>query len=57
VHYNIQHLVAQANLTVGKNWQQGVVTGQFNFPADELAYINAHSILSIISRCAAPRPA
>jgi hypothetical protein len=45
VHYNIQHLVAQANLTVGKNWQQGVVTGQFNFPADELAYINAHSIL------------
>jgi hypothetical protein len=26
-------------------WQQGVVTGQFNFPADELAYIDAHSIL------------
>jgi hypothetical protein len=30
---------------VGKNWQQGVVTGQFNFPVDELAYINAHPII------------
>jgi hypothetical protein len=29
---------------VGKNWQQSVVTGQFNFPAAELAYINAHPV-------------
>ena len=45
VHYQTRHLVAYANFTVGKNWQQGVTTGQFNFPADELAYIDAHSIL------------
>ena len=44
-HYHTQHFVAYANLTVGKNWQQEVTTGQFNFPADELAHIDAHSIL------------
>jgi hypothetical protein len=30
---------------VGRNWQQGVVTGQFNFPPEELAYIDSHSIV------------
>jgi hypothetical protein len=44
-HYTVKSFVAYANITVGKNWQQGVATGQFNFPADELAYINAHPIL------------
>jgi outer membrane cobalamin receptor len=34
-----------ANLTLGRNWQQGVVTGQFNFAADELAYIDGHAIV------------
>ena len=41
----MQGLSAYANFTVGKNWQQGVATGQFNFPAAELAYIDTHSIL------------
>jgi hypothetical protein len=30
---------------VGRNWQQGVATGQFNFPPEELAYIDSHSIV------------
>ena len=44
-HYKMRHFAAYANFTVGKNWQQGVATGQFNFPAAELAYIDAHPIL------------
>jgi len=44
VRYQGDALGAYANLTVGENWQRGVITGQFNFPADELAYINANSI-------------
>ncbi len=44
-HYKAGDLSAYANFTVGKNWQQSVVTGQFNFPAPELAYIDAHPIL------------
>jgi hypothetical protein len=43
--YTVSDLTAYANYTVGKNWQQGVATGQFNFPPDELAYIDAHPIL------------
>jgi outer membrane receptor protein involved in Fe transport len=43
--YKLNNLVAYANFTAGKNWQQGVATGQFNFPADELAYIDSHPIL------------
>jgi len=43
--YRASDLSAYANFTVGKNWQQSVVTGQFNFPAAELAYIDAHPIL------------
>jgi TonB dependent receptor/TonB-dependent Receptor Plug Domain len=44
VRFQGDALAAYANLTVGENWQRGVVTGQFNFPADELAYINSNSI-------------
>ncbi|GAC1691832.1 MAG: hypothetical protein PVS2B1_14820 [Candidatus Dormibacteraceae bacterium] len=44
-HYQGDNASAYANLTVGRNVQQGVVTGQFNFPADELAYIDSHSIV------------
>jgi outer membrane cobalamin receptor len=43
--YQTEGLTAYANLTVGRNWQKGVVTGQFNFPADELAYIDNHAIV------------
>ncbi len=32
-------------MNTGKNWQRGVATGQFNFPPDELAYIDAHPML------------
>jgi outer membrane receptor protein involved in Fe transport len=44
-HLKRDTLAAYANLTVGRNWQQGVITGQFNFPPDELAYIDAHAIV------------
>ena len=43
--YEANGLAAYLNVTTGKNWQQGVATGQFNFPADELAYIGSHEIL------------
>jgi len=43
--YQREGLTAYANLTVGRNWQRGVVTGQFNFDPDELAYIDSHSIV------------
>lgn len=45
VRYKTGSLAAYANFTIGKNWQQSVVTGQFNFPAAELAYIDAHPII------------
>ncbi len=44
-HYQAAGVTAYANLTVGRNTQQGVATGQFNFPPDELAYIGSHSIV------------
>lgn len=43
--YKSDPLTAYASVTIGSNWQRGVVTGQFNFPADELAYINSHDIV------------
>lgn len=43
--YRQRGLSAYANLTVGQNLQRGVSTGQFNFPADELAYIDNHHIV------------
>jgi hypothetical protein len=45
IRYTAKSLVAYANFTVGKNWQKGIATGQFNFPGDELGYIDAHAIL------------
>ena len=44
-HYQLEGLSAYANLTLGRNWQQGVVTGQFNFDPVELAYIDSHAIV------------
>jgi hypothetical protein len=43
--YKTEKLSAYANVTIGRNLQEGVVTGQFNFPADELAYIDTHHIV------------
>ncbi len=43
--YQREGLTAYANLTMGRNWQRGVVTGQFNFDAEELTYIDSHSIV------------
>jgi outer membrane cobalamin receptor len=45
VNYRGPALSAWANLTLGRNTQQGVATGQFNFDPDELAYIGAHAIV------------
>jgi len=44
-NYKIQNFSAYANLTLGRNQQTGVATGQFNFDPDELAYINRHYIV------------
>ena len=43
-NYKGQALSAYVNLTVGQNWQKGVLTGQFNFDPAELVYIQTHYI-------------
>ncbi len=43
--YQCEGLTAYANLTLGRNWQRGVSTGQFNFDPAELAYIDGHAIV------------
>ncbi len=45
VSYRDDKLSAYANVTIGRNLQRGVLTGQFNFDPGELAFINAHSIV------------
>jgi outer membrane receptor protein involved in Fe transport len=45
VTYKDDKFSAYANVTVGRNLQRGVVTGQFNFPPDELAFIDGHHIV------------
>jgi hypothetical protein len=45
LRYAVYGCTAYASLTAGENWQQGVATGQFNFDADELVYIDSHAIL------------
>ncbi|MGA2187437.1 MAG: TonB-dependent receptor [Steroidobacteraceae bacterium] len=45
LNYKGPALSAYANLTVGTNLQKGVTTGQFNFPGNELAYIDTHYIV------------
>jgi hypothetical protein len=44
--YSVGHLSAYGNVTLGRNLETGVATGQFNFadPA-ELAYIDSHYIV------------
>ncbi|HUH84670.1 MAG TPA: TonB-dependent receptor [Stellaceae bacterium] len=45
LNYKEGPLSGYLNLTTGRNWQRGIATGQFNFPADELAFINSQYIL------------
>jgi outer membrane receptor protein involved in Fe transport len=45
IAYKGEKFSAYANATLGRNLQKGVVTGQFNFPADELAFIDEHHIV------------
>jgi hypothetical protein len=45
IRYQDGPVSAYANATVGRNRQQGVVTGQFNFDPDELAFVNGHHIV------------
>jgi hypothetical protein len=45
VSYQDDKLSAYANVTIGRNLQKGVATGQFNFDPDELAFIDAHPIV------------
>jgi hypothetical protein len=45
VTYNSENLSIHGSATIGRNMQQGVATGQFNFDADELAYINHNHIV------------
>jgi hypothetical protein len=44
IAYKTDDFSTYANVTVGKNMQKGVVTGQFNFDPGELAYIDTHAI-------------
>lgn len=43
--YKSGNLSTYGNVTVGRNMEQGVVTGQFNFDPAELGYINSHYIV------------
>jgi outer membrane receptor protein involved in Fe transport len=45
INYKDDKFAAYGNVTVGRNLQRGVVTGQFNFPPDELAFIDSHHIV------------
>jgi hypothetical protein len=45
VKYRAGGLSTYANLTLGRNMQEGVATGQFNFDPAELAYIDTHYIV------------
>jgi hypothetical protein len=45
ITYKDEKFSAYGSATIGSNLQKGVVTGQFNFDPDELAYINSHAIV------------
>ena len=44
VTYNSENL-SLGSLTIGRNMQKGVATGQFNFDSVELGYIDRHYIV------------
>ncbi len=43
--YKTDKLSVYGNITIGRNLQKGVATGQFNFPTDELSFIDGHYIV------------
>ncbi len=45
VDYAVGPLSVYANATLGRNLEYGIVTGQFNFEPDELAYMDDHDIV------------
>jgi outer membrane receptor protein involved in Fe transport len=45
IKYTTDKLSLYGNVTIGRNIQHGVVTGQFNFDPDELAFIDSHHIV------------
>jgi hypothetical protein len=45
IDYKRDGFSAYANVTIGRNMQKGVATGQFNFDPTELAYIDSHPIV------------
>lgn len=45
IAYKTDALSTYGNVTIGRNMQKGVDTGQFNFDPDELAYIDNHHIV------------
>jgi len=45
VSYRINNFSIYSNLTLGRNLQEGVATGQFNFDPRELDFINHHYIV------------
>jgi outer membrane receptor protein involved in Fe transport len=45
ITYKTDKFSIYGNVTIGRNLQKGVATGQFNFPADELAFIDGHYIV------------
>jgi outer membrane receptor protein involved in Fe transport len=43
--YRHDQLSVYGSATIGRNFQEGVITGQFNFDPDELEYISTHPIV------------
>ena len=43
--YNLENLAVRANVFVAREEDIGVASGQYNFPADEVAHIDRHFIV------------
>ena len=43
--YNLENLAVRANIFVAREEDIGVASGQYNFPADEVAHIDRHFIV------------
>ncbi len=43
--YNLENLAVRANVFVAREEDIGVASGQYNFPADEVSYIDRHYIV------------
>jgi hypothetical protein len=43
--YNLENLAFRANVFVAREEDIGVASGQYNFPADEVSYIDRHYIV------------